>query len=150
MQVNIIIKYLVNIEVFISFKVINFHNVINDDGNIVIIDKDLPFEVKRVFYIFGTKENTVRGKHANICSRFLLVNLSGKCKILVDDLKNKDLIELDKANVGLFLDRMVWKEMFDFSEDSILLVLSDYNYDESEYIKSYDEYVKHKNKLLVE
>ena len=99
-------------------------------------------KIKRLFYIYGTKDNVVRGKHANRKSKFILINLSGSCKINVDDGNNKEEIILDKAHQGVYLEEMVWKDMYDFSEDSILLVLSNEYYDKEEYINNYVEFKK--------
>lgn len=125
-----------------KYKLLEFSELGDDRGHLVVVEnlKDIPFEIKRIFYIYGTKANVIRGQHANKISRFVLINLCGSCKIKVNDGTNEEIIVLDKPHHGIYLDRMVWKDMYDFSENSILLVLSD-----SLYIK--DEYVRDINKI---
>lgn len=106
--------------------------------------KDVPFEIKRIFYIFG-KDNVglVRGKHANRKSEFVLFNVSGKSKVkVIDEEKCETIYELNGPQEAVYLPRMVWKEMYDFSEDSVLMVLTNEYYDPREYIRSFDDFVE--------
>ena len=130
------------------YKVLSFPQLGDERGHLVVVEglKDIPFEIKRMFYIYGTKTDVVRGQHANKKSEFVLINLSGKCKIKVDDGKNKEVIILDKPHEGIYLEKMVWKDMFDFSEDSILLVLSNHSYDSEEYVRDYENFKKEMTK----
>lgn len=89
--------------------------------------------------------NVVRGKHANRKSEFVLINIGGTSKVRVDNGKQSEIIELNRPHSGIYIPKMIWKDMYDFSEDSILLVLSSEHYDESEYIRDYDEYVREVN-----
>ncbi len=125
-----------------KYKLLEFPELGDERGHLVVIEnlKNIPFEIKRIFYIYGTKPDVIRGQHANKISRFVLINLCGSCKIKVNDGENEEIIILDKPHHGIYLDRMVWKDMYEFSEDSILLVLSD-----SIYLK--DEYIRDINKL---
>lgn len=122
-----------------KYKLINFNQLGDDRGHLVVAEgnKDIPFDIKRIFYIYGTKENVIRGQHANKKSKFVLINVAGTCKIKVDDGINQETIVLDKAHQGVYLEEMVWKDMYDFSVDSILIVLSSEYYDGSEYIRDY-------------
>ena len=124
-----------------KYKIIDFKELGDLKGKLVVVEgmKDIPFEIKRIFYIYGTKPNVIRGQHANKISRFILINLSGECKVKVNDGKNEEVFILNKPNQGIYLDRMVWKDMYDFSEDSILLVLSDSEYISNEYIKDIEK-----------
>ena len=126
-----------------KYKLLEFPELGDERGHLVVIEnlKNIPFEIKRIFYIYGTKPDVIRGQHANKISRFVLINLCGSCKIKVNDGENEEIIILDKPHRGIYLDRMVWKDMYNFSEDSILLVLSD-----SVYLK--DEYIKDINLLI--
>lgn len=126
-----------------KYKVLEFNQLGDDRGHLVVIEgiKDIPFEIKRIFYIYGTKDNVVRGQHANINSKFVLINLVGECKVKVNDGKNEEIIILDKPHKGIYLDKMVWKDMYDFSEDSVLLAVSDNNYDSKEYIRNFDNFL---------
>lgn len=131
-----------------KYKMLSFLQLGDDRGHLVVVEgmKDIPFEIKRMFYIYGTKSDVIRGQHANRNSEFVLINLAGSCKIKVDDGKNIETIILDKAHEGIYLDKMVWKDMYDFSKDSILLVLSNYSYDSQEYVRDYNEFKKEMNK----
>ena len=105
--------------------------------------RDVPFEIKRVFYIFGKGNvGTVRGKHSNRKSEFVLFNVKGKSKVkTIDENYNEVVYELNEPNQGIYLPRMVWKEMYDFTEDSVLMVLTNEYYDTTEYIRDFDSFV---------
>ena len=90
-----------------------------------------------MFYIYGTKDGVIRGQHANLYTQFVLINLSGSSKVLVDNGKEKQTFVLDRPHIGIYLPQMYWKDMYDFSEDSVLLVLASELYDPKEYIKDY-------------
>lgn len=114
-------------------------------GHMVVVEglQHVPFEIKRIFYSYGAERNAVRGKHSNRKSEFVMVCVAGSCKILVKDGKgNEEEYCLDKPNVGLYLPKLVWKEMYDFSEDCVLLVLSSEHYDSEEYIRDYEQLVQ--------
>ena len=105
-------------------------------------NKDVPFDIKRIFYIYGTEPGVIRGQHANRNSDFVLVNVAGSCKVRTKDgLGNDQVFELNRPNMGLFCPKMVWKDMYDFSADSILLCLASEIYDPSEYIRDYDAFL---------
>lgn len=117
----------------------------DDRGHLVVIEglKDIPFEIKRIFYIYGSDSGVVRGEHANRESQFVLVNVSGTSKVKVKDGKGNEAIYcLNRPHTGVYLPTMVWKEMYDFSEDSVLLVLASEKYDPAEYIRDYDVFVR--------
>ena len=130
-----------------KFKVIDFQELGDPRGHFVVAEsnKEVPFLIQRIFYIYGTKDGVVRGQHANRESEFMLINLQGSVKIVIDDGRQKDTVILNKAHQGVYLDKMVWKDMCEFSSDSILLVLSSMSYDASEYIRDYDEFVREVN-----
>ena len=125
-------------------KLINFPQHGDERGHLVIVEgqKDIPFEIKRVFYIYGSDKDVIRGRHANYNSEFVLINVSGTSKVKVDDGKNQKIFSLDRPHMGIYIPKLVWKDMYDFSEDSVLLCLSSEHYDADEYIRDYDEYVK--------
>ena len=104
--------------------------------------QDIPFDIQRVFYIYGSDSEVVRGQHANRNSEFVLINVSGSSKVRVDNGFEEEIIELNRPRMGLYLPTMVWKDMYDFSEDSVLLVLANTHYDGHEYIRDYDEFIK--------
>jgi len=127
-----------------NYKLLEFQQMGDDRGHLVVLEefKDVPFEIKRIFYIYGSDQSVVRGKHANRNSEFILINVSGTSKILIDDGKTQEVVELNKPHTGVYISNMIWKEMFDFSSESVLLVLSSHVYDKTEYIRGYDEFVK--------
>ena len=118
-------------------------------GHLVVVEgqKDIPFEIKRIFYIYGSDSTVVRGQHANKRSEFVLINVSGQCKVKTKDGKGNEAIYLlNRPHTGIYLPQLVWKDMYDFSEDSVLLCLSSEHYDPEEYIRDYDEFVKYVNR----
>ena len=130
-----------------NYKKLIFSQKGDDRGHLVVVEglKDIPFEIKRIFYIYGSHSDVIRGQHANRNSEFVFINVSGQSKIKVDDGFKCEIIELNEAHTGLYLDKMLWKEMYDFSSDSVLLVLTNTEYDNQEYIRNYDEYLKEVN-----
>lgn len=117
----------------------------DERGHLVIVEgeKDIPFEIKRAFYIYGSDAEVVRGQHANRESEFVLINVAGTSKVKVKDGKgNEAIYNLDRPHIGVYLPTMVWKDMYDFSKDSVLLVLASTHYNAEEYIRNYEEFVK--------
>lgn len=125
-------------------RVLNFGDLGDERGKLVVVEgnMDIPFEIKRVFYIYGSDNEVVRGQHANRESEFVLINVGGTSKVRIDNGHSEAVIELNKPMMGLYIPTMVWKDMYDFSEDSILLVLASTHYDGNEYIRNYDDYKK--------
>ena len=123
---------------------INFKDLGDERGKLVVIEgkHDIPFEIARVFYIYGSDSDIIRGKHANRNSEFVLVNVAGKSKVMITDGYDKKIVELSKPMEAVYIPKMIWKEMYDFSEDSVLLVLSNTHYDGKEYIRDFEEYKK--------
>ena len=117
----------------------------DERGNLVVIEgdgMDIPFYIRRVFYIYGSDTTVVRGQHANRETEFLLINVSGSSRVRVDNGMESAVIELNRPGMGLYLPSMLWKDMYDFSSDSVLLVLCSRHYDEKEYIRDYQEYLR--------
>ncbi len=124
-------------------NMITFSQYGDDRGHLVVVEnqKDIPFDIKRIFYIYGSDDKVVRGKHANINSQFVLINVAGMSKVKVIDHTGKQKIfELKIPHTAIFLPKMIWKEMYDFSKDSVLLCLSDNIYDPKEYIRDFKEF----------
>ena len=127
-----------------QYKLIEFVDLGDERGKLVVIEgegMDIPFDIKRVFYIYGSDSDVVRGQHANRETEFLLVNVGGISKVKIDNGQESQVIELNKPRMGLYLSAMLWKDMYDFSEDSVLLVLASRHYDANEYIRDYEEYL---------
>ncbi len=115
----------------------------DERGHLVIVEggQDIPFEIKRAFYIYGSDKDVVRGQHANRKSEFVLINVAGTSKVKVKDGEgNEAVFCLNRPHTGIYLPTMVWKDMYDFSEDSVLLVLSSEHYDSAEYIRDYEKF----------
>ena len=126
-------------------RMLEFAEYGDNRGHLVIIEGeiDIPFPIKRAFYIYGSKTDVIRGQHANKKTQFVLINVAGKSKVRVRDGEGNEAIYcLNRPHTGIYLPTMVWKDMYEFSEDSVLLVLASEHYDPTEYIRDYDEFVK--------
>ena len=126
-------------------RMLDFPQHGDERGHLVIAEgmKDIPFEIKRVFYIYGSDKDVIRGQHANRKTEFVLINVAGKSKVQVKDGEGNIAIYcLNRPHTGIYLPTMVWKDMYDFSEDSVLLILASTYYDAEEYIRDYDQFVE--------
>ena len=126
-------------------KMLNFTQKGDERGRLVIVEGgiDIPFEIKRVFYIFASDPEVIRGRHANRRSEFILINVAGTSKVrVIDRSGNEMIIHLNRPHTGVYIPAMVWKDMYDFSPDSVLLVLSSEHYDPDEYIRDFEEFKK--------
>lgn len=124
-------------------NLINF-NVLGDErGQLVVLEamKNIPFEIKRVYYLTGTKPEVPRGFHAHKELEQIAVCVSGKCLMIMDDGVNKEEVWLDAPNKAIFIGKMVWHEMHHFSPDCVLLVIASDHYDESDYIRVYSDFI---------
>lgn len=113
-------------------------------GQLVAIEqnKDIPFEIKRVFYIYGTEKNTPRGKHAHYKTKQYLVAVNGSCRVTLEDGYNKKTFDLNRPNIGLLQNELIWGSMHDFSYDCVLMVLADQAYDQNDYIYDYADFIR--------
>lgn len=117
----------------------------DERGHLVIVEgmQDIPFNIARIFYIYGSEGGVVRGQHANRRSQFVLINVAGSCKVKVKDGRgNEAVFVLNRPHTGIYLPPMLWKDMYDFSPDSVLLCLASEHYDAAEYIRDYEAYIK--------
>lgn len=132
-------------------RVIQFADLGDERGKLVVIEggQAIPFEIKRVFYIYASDSTVVRGQHANRESEFVLINVSGQSKVRITDGLEEFVVELNKPMMGVYIPKMIWKDMYDFSSDSVLLVLASTHYDGKEYIRDYDEYLEIMNKQSI-
>ena len=105
-------------------------------------NRNIPFEIKRVFYIFATREGVRRGEHAHYKTKQLLIAVAGSCKVTLDDGYTKKTYTLDRPDIGLFQDALVWGNMHDFSADCVLMVLADSHYSTEDYIYDYNSYLE--------
>lgn len=116
----------------------------DDRGQLVVLEemKDIPFKIKRVYFMYDTAKNVTRGYHAHKSLEQVLVCIHGTCKIRLDNGREKKVVPLEKPYEGLYVSNLMWREMFDFSSDAVLLVLSSEFYDEADCIRDYDEFLK--------
>ena len=129
--------------------ILNFADLGDERGKLVVIEgaQAIPFEIKRVFYIYDSDSTVIRGQHANRDSEFVLINVAGKSKVRITDGTEEFIVELNKPMTGVYIPKMIWKDMYDFSPDSVLLVLASTHYDAKEYIRDYNLYIEEiKNK----
>ena len=128
--------------------VLQFADLGDERGKLVVIEggSAIPFDIQRVFYIYESDSTVVRGQHANRESEFVLINVAGQSKVRITDGTDEFIVELNKPMMGVYIPKMIWKDMYDFSSDSVLLVLASTHYDGKEYIRNYDEYLEIMNK----
>ena len=103
--------------------------------------RDIPFQIRRVYYMYATKEGVRRGFHAHKSLEQILICIHGTCKILLDSGTEKKIVSLEKPYEGLYIASDMWREMFDFSPDAVLLVLASDYYEEEDYIRNYEEFL---------
>ena len=115
----------------------------DDRGQLVALEanKDIPFEIKRIYYIYETKEGVHRGYHAHKGLEQVLICVHGTCKILLDNGFERIIVPLEKANEGLYIASNMWRELFDFSPGAVLMVLASEFYDEDDYIRNYEDFL---------
>ena len=116
----------------------------DERGQLVALEeyKDIPFEIKRVYYMYDTGEGVSRGHHAHRSLEQILICIHGSCKILLDNGEEKKIVPLEKPYEGLCIKNDIWREMYDFSSDAVLMVLASDYYKEEDYIRNYEEFLK--------
>lgn len=130
-----------------QIKKITFQTHGDSRGQLVALEemKDIPFKIKRVYYMYDTTKGVRRGFHAHKELQQILICTSGECKILMDDGTEKQIVTLNSPDEGLFVDKLIWHEMFDFSDGAILMSIASDYYDESDYLRDYNlfrEYIE--------
>lgn len=124
-------------------KIIQFPSQDDERGKLVVIESGeaIPFAIQRAFYIYDSNSSVIRGQHANRETEFVLINVAGSSKVRISDGTEESVVELDHPMMGIYIPRMIWKDMYDFSSDAIMLVLASTHYNGDEYIRDYDEYL---------
>jgi dTDP-4-dehydrorhamnose 3,5-epimerase-like enzyme len=123
---------------------IEFPSLGDDRGSLVALEgkKTIPFDIKRVYYIFGTQPGVSRGFHAHKALKQVAVCITGKCRMLLANGTEEAEVWLDSPARGIAIEEMVWREMHDFSPDCVLLLMASEHYDESDYIRSYEDFIR--------
>lgn len=116
----------------------------DERGSLIALEdqKNVPFTIRRVYYLFDTKPGVRRGLHAHSKLTQLVIAVRGSCRFLLDDGKERVEVLLDNPAQGLLVEPMMWREMYDFSEDCVLMVLADQHYDEADYIRNHDQFIE--------
>lgn len=119
----------------------------DDRGSLIALEegKNIPFQVKRVYYLFNTKDGVRRGFHAHKTLKQVAIAVRGSCRFLLDDGRESVDILLDNPEQGLLIESFMWREMYDFSDDCVLVVLADQFYDESDYVRDYSQFIEELN-----
>ena len=133
-----------------KYKVIDIKEFNDSDGSLFVLEKskELPFDVKRLFYICNVPDGAIRASHACMNADLLLVPVSGSVNIFLNDGTHKADIKMFNRNKGLYVSQGIWLEAKDFSKDCVLLILSNKKYEECEYIDCYDQYINIQNSTL--
>ena len=120
----------------------------DDRGSLIALEEgvNIPFAIKRVYYLFNTSKDVRRGFHAHKDLNQVVIAVRGSCRFLLDDGKERISLLLDDPTQGLLIESCIWREMYDFSEDCVLMVLANHLYDESDYIRNYDVFLNHYGK----
>ena len=125
-------------------NIIRFESLGDERGSLVALEcnKSVPFDIKRIYYISGTEEGVSRGVHAHRNLKQVAVCVTGSCRFVLDNGREKEEVILEGATNGLLIEDLIWREMHDFSRDCVLLVLASEHYDELDYIRDYDVFIK--------
>lgn len=121
---------------------INFKPLGDERGSLIAIEAEnsVPFPVRRVYYIFGTKAGVERGFHAHKALNQVAVAVTGSCEMILDDGESEAVVVLDSPEQGVLIGPGMWRVMRNFTPDCVLLVLADQQYDEADYIRDYDQF----------
>ena len=130
-----------------KYELINFKTLGDDRGSLIAVEEgyNAPFDIKRVYYIFDTKQDVERGFHAHINLKQLAIVVKGSCTFILDNGTKREEIVLNNPNQGLLIEGLIWREMKNFSEDCVLVVLANEHYDENDYIRDYNKFLEISN-----
>lgn len=128
----------------VEHTLLNFDVKSDYEGKLVALEKgtDFPFAIKRVYYIWDTLKDVVRGKHSHHKLEQVIICVSGSCDFIIDNGKERQTIHLDNPAQGLYIKHNIWREFTNFSKDCVVMVLASEHYDESDYVRDYDEFLK--------
>lgn len=124
-------------------KIVNFNSLGDNRGQLISFEgnKNIPFEIKRVYCIYATKSDVVRGLHAHKTLKQVAIALSGSCRFVLDNGMTREEQILNSPTQGLLIDSCLWREMHDFSDDCVLMILASDHYDEADYIRDYQVFL---------
>jgi dTDP-4-dehydrorhamnose 3,5-epimerase-like enzyme len=127
-----------------KYNLLDFKTLGDNRGSLIALEEgyNAPFNIKRVYYLFDTKEGVERGFHAHKNLKQICIVVKGSCTFILDDGDKKEEIILNNPNQGLFIENLIWRVMKDFSSDCVLVVLASEHYDESDYIRDYDKFLE--------
>ncbi len=128
-----------------DIKKIRFQAHGDERGQLVALEeaKEIPFQIKRVYYMYDTISEVTRGKHAHKSLEQILICVHGSCKLLLDDGTDKEVVILDDPCEGIYVSNAIWREMYDFSADAVLMVLASDVYKEEDYIRDYAAFIEY-------
>ena len=125
-----------------SYKIIEIPKINNTKGNIGVIEYDtIPFDIKRVYYLFDVPSGAKRGGHAHKKLKQVLIAISGSFDVVLKNGKSKEIITLNRSDNGLLIENNIWRELENFSSGSVCLVLASEEFSEDDYIRSYKDYL---------
>jgi len=132
-------------------NIINFKPLGDNRGSLIALEgnRNIPFGIKRVYYIFDTKHGVSRGFHAHRNLKQLAVCVTGSCRFVLDNGNDREEIVLNSSTKGILIEDLIWREMHDFTADCVLMVLANRHYDESDYIRDYDEFIRVVNNEVI-
>ena len=124
-------------------KIIELPKIVDSRGNLTFIEelRHVPFEFKRVYYLYDVPGGSLRGAHGHKSLEQFIISMSGSFDVILDDGKNKKTYQLNRPDYGLYISPMTWRDVTNFSSGAVCLVLASEYYDESDYIRDYDEFL---------
>lgn len=129
-----------------KFKIIDIPKIEDRRGNLSVIEKEvIPFDIKRVYYLYDVPSDAYRGGHAHKEQYEFLIALSGSFEVVLDDGFEKQKVMLNKPNRGLLIPTMIWRELENFSSGAVCLVLASDVFDEADYIRDYERFISSKS-----
>lgn len=127
-----------------DYSVMELKVIGDSNGFLVPVEggQTIPFVIKRIYYVFGTRADAVRGRHSHKTLEQLVFCPSGSCDFILDDGNTRETVRLDRPNKALHIRANLWREFSNFSPDCVVMVLASDRYDESEYIRDYEQFLK--------
>lgn len=127
-----------------QIKTVQLQDYSDDRGSLIALEdqKNVPFQIRRIYYIFNTKDAVSRGFHAHKNLTQMVIAIRGSCRFVLDDGSKRSEIVMNNPAQGVLVESLMWREMHEFSDDCILMVLASSHYDESDYIRNYEQFIE--------